>query len=186
MKDTGLRKLFWGLLFVLFTFRIAGFDILPDMAGYILFALGIKKLAKYSDYFVKAEKYNYVMIILSSFFIYETPLERGSLQLIHSDVYSTIIGISFIVFRMITFYYLFMGIKEMAERQGKLDMGRESYAMWNQYKLIQIGLVTLFIIIFFPILNVIYFIFINVMNFIVSLRLITFMRKCNESLEIYA
>jgi hypothetical protein len=46
-------------------FRIGGFDILPDILGFIFFAVGIKALLAESEHFKQAGKFNLAMIFLS-------------------------------------------------------------------------------------------------------------------------
>ena len=65
MVRSGFDKLFWGFLFVMIDFRIQGFDIIPDVIGYILFAVGFHMLAVNSTFFKKAENFNYIMVIVS-------------------------------------------------------------------------------------------------------------------------
>lgn len=36
MNESGFHKLYWGFLFILIDFRINGFDILPNVIGYII------------------------------------------------------------------------------------------------------------------------------------------------------
>jgi len=67
MVANGFNKLYWGFLFILIDFRINGFDILPDIIGYILFAFAFSALASGSSHFVLAGRYNIPMIILSTF-----------------------------------------------------------------------------------------------------------------------
>lgn len=181
MNEGGLGKLYWGFLFILLSFRIMGFDILPDVVGHILFAIGLSKLTKHSHYFIKAVKYNYPMIILSLFSIYELPVKDNNFNFDINNIYLLIISIVSIILRLIIFYNLFMGIKEMAERQGKLDIAQESYAMWDQYKILQIGLITSVVMILLPIIGVLYLLAIIIMSLVLVIKIMKFIKKCDEN-----
>ena len=71
MIKEGFDRFFWGFLFIMIDFRIQGFDVLPYIIGFILFALGFKALAEQNSYFAKAKTINLVMVILSLFQIYD-------------------------------------------------------------------------------------------------------------------
>ena len=77
MNQRGFTQLYWGFLFVMLNFRIQGFDILPDIVGYIFFAFGFAALASNSEHFKKASRLNIPMIILSIFSIYESSPRLG-------------------------------------------------------------------------------------------------------------
>src|SRR5690606_14384419 len=61
------RSFYWGFLLTMLDFRINGFDILPDILGFIFFAIGINALLAESEHFQQAQKFNLVMILLSIF-----------------------------------------------------------------------------------------------------------------------
>ncbi len=76
MIISGFSKLFWGFVFIMIGFKIQGFDILPDILGYLFFAAAFSNLSSLSINFEKASKYNIPMIILSIFSIYQ-PQNQG-------------------------------------------------------------------------------------------------------------
>lgn len=44
MNESGFNKLYWGFFFIMFNFRIQGFDIFPDIVGYLFLASGFTTL----------------------------------------------------------------------------------------------------------------------------------------------
>lgn len=54
MNRSSFNMVSLGFLFLLIDFRIQNFDILPDIVGYILFAVGFHALASCSEHFKKA------------------------------------------------------------------------------------------------------------------------------------
>ncbi|MGH4137121.1 hypothetical protein [Clostridium sp.] len=183
MNESGFSKLYWGFLFTMLSFRIQGFDILPDIVGYLFFAAGLSKLALNSNYFSIAAKYNVPMIILSVFSIYQSPAQGGGIQLGQLGILSIPLAIASFVLDLLIVYNLFMGIKDMAEKQEKPEFVNESDEKWNQYKILQIAALCTFIVIFIPLLNVIYIIGLLVVSIIITIGILGFMKRCSESLS---
>ncbi|MGK0467180.1 hypothetical protein [Clostridium sp.] len=185
MTERGFNKLYWGFLFTMFSFRIQGFDILPDVVGYLFFAAAFRSLVANSNYFSIAEKYNVPLIILSVFSIYLGPVQSGGINLGLLGIFSIPIAIASFVLNLLVVYNLFMGIKDMAEKQHEYDLVRESDEKWNQYKLLQIATLCAFIIIFIPLMGVLYIIGIFVVTIILLIRILGFIKRCNEILSTF-
>lgn len=69
----GLKLAFWGLLFTAINIRIQGFDIVPDVIGYIIVINGLMKIEKYEDKFSSAKKAAYLLAVLALINIYQAP-----------------------------------------------------------------------------------------------------------------
>lgn len=54
---TGYSKLFWGFLILLLDFRINGFDIIPDLIGYLFISNGLGMLNTWNPHFEQAKKF---------------------------------------------------------------------------------------------------------------------------------
>ncbi|MBU3143842.1 hypothetical protein [Clostridium sp. CF012] len=183
MNESGFNKLYWGFLFIMLSFRIQGFDILPNIVGYLFFASGFSQLISSSNYFNIAAKYNIPMIVLSIFTIYEAPAQSGGINLGLLGIFSIPIAIASFVLSLLVVYNLFMGIKDMAKNQEQSDLVLESEEKWNQYKLIQIAAVCSFIFIFIPLLGVLYIITILVISVIITIGILGFIKRCTERLS---
>jgi len=183
MNESGFNKLYWGFLFIMLSFRIQGFDILPNIVGYLFFASGFRDLIKNSNYFSIAAKYNLPMIILSVFSIYEAPVHASGIQLGVLGIFSIPIAIASFVLNLLVVYNLFMGIKVMAEKQEQFDLVRASDEKWNQFKLLQIAALCSLIFIFIPLLGVLYIIAILVISIIITIGILGYIKKCSESLS---
>lgn len=182
MNESGLNKLYWGFIFIMLSFRIQGFDILPDIVGYLFFASGFVELASSNTYFNIAAKYNISMIILSIFSIYQTPVQGGGINLGPLGIFSIPIGIASFVLNLLVVYNLFMGIKNMAEKREEFDLVKESNERWNQYKILQIAVLFSYILIFIPPLAVVYIIVLFVISIILTIGILGFLKRCSESL----
>ncbi|MBZ9687449.1 hypothetical protein G9F72_014050 [Clostridium estertheticum] len=182
MNESGFNKLYWGFLFIMLSFRIQGFDILPDIVGYLFFASGFSQLISNSKYFSIAAKYNMPMIILSILSIYQAPAQSGGINLGLLGIFSIPIAIASFVLNLLVVYNLFMGINDMAKKREQTDLVKESEEKWNQYKLLQIASVCSFILIFIPLLGVLYIIAILVISIVLTISILGFMKRCTESL----
>lgn len=185
MYKSGFDKFYWGFLFVMINFRIQGFDVLPDIIGYILFAMGFKILAEQSNFFKKAALFNIPMIILSVFSIYQAPANAGTGTMINFGPLGLLgipLMIAGIVLSLLVVYNLFMGIKEMAELRGEPDIADEAYRRWRQYLMFTLAVLLGFALIIVPGLAIAYIIFMLIMAIVLTTVIMKFMRRCGEYL----
>ncbi|QUH24667.1 hypothetical protein [Serpentinicella alkaliphila] len=184
MNKEGFNKLYWGFLFIMFDFRLAGFDILPDIVGYILFAMGFGLLIESSFQFSKAKKYNFILIFLSLFQIYEPQVQQQTgINLGYYGAFGIIVGIGAFVLGLLTIYHLFMGIKEMAEQAGEESVFDDIYAeadkRWNQYLVLSIASLAGFVVMFIPVINLFYIMGILIASIALMVAFMKFMKKCS-------
>lgn len=184
MNKSGLDKLFWGFFFIMLNFRIQGFDILPDLVGYIFFAVGINNLISSSEYFEKAAKYNIPMLIFSLLSLYQVPVQGGSINFGILGVFGIPIIIASFILNLLLVYNIFMGIREISEKSGQNDLMEESDTMWNKYKMLQIAFICSFIFIFIPPLALIYILVLFIASIIVTISILGFLKRCSENLGI--
>lgn len=180
MVRDSFNKFFWGFLFIMFDFRIQGFDILPDIIGYILFTMGFLTLAARSDHFAKGKTYNMIMAVLSIFSIYEQPAQGGG---VHINVTGTIVALVSIVMLLLIVYHLLMGIKEMAARQNQPGIAEEAEKKWTFFLIYQIASLFLYVLIFIPPLFIMGVIAMFIVTIILMVTLMLFMRSCGEQLQ---
>lgn len=182
MVGIGLSRLYWGFVFVLLGFKIQGFDILPDVIGYLLFASGFYKLSAYSKYFITASKYNLPMIILSLLSIYQPQGQNQGVNFGPLGVLGIPIAIAAVVLNLLVVYNLFNGIKEMSNAEGLFDLAAESDDKWNLYKILQIAILLSFIFIFIPVLAFIYVIALFIASIGITISILGFINRCKSKL----
>lgn len=182
MNENGFSKLYWGFLFIMIDFKIQGFDILPDIVGYILFAVGFSVLAANSEYFKKAANFNIPMIILSAFSIYEKPAQGGGIHFGPLGPLGILIAIAGFVVGLLVVYNLFMGIKDMAGKQEQMDICEESDKRWEQYLLLQVAALLAIVLIFVPFLAIVCVIALLIASVAMTVVIMQFMKKCGECL----
>lgn len=178
MSEKAFRNFYWGFLFVMVDFRLNGVDILPDIVGYLFFAAGLNILADRNFHFTKARTYNIVMILLSIFSIYEKqPQNTGGLN-IHFDPLGFVIGIASLIFSLLVFYHLFMGIKDLADAAGEGSIAEEAQQRWKQFVYLQMAVYGAFLLIFVPFLAVVYVIAMLIVSILLTLQFMRFMTRC--------
>ena len=184
MKESAFNKLFWGFLLIMLSFRIQGFDIFPDIVGYLLFASAFNDLASSSNFFSIASKYNIPMIVLSIFSIYQRPVQSGEISFNVLGVLGIPIAIAAFVLTLLVVYNLFMGIKDMAEKQGQFELAKESVESWNKYKLLMIAIACALLFALIPFLGIFYIVFIIIVSIIITVSILRFIKRCGENLTI--
>lgn len=184
MIAKGFDKLYLGFIFIMLSFRIQGIDILPDIIGYILFAYGLSCLSAYSYFFDKACKYNYPMIFLSIFSIYQKPVTgvQPGLHMGSLGFFSLILAVAAFVLNLLIVYNLFMGIKDMATNTEKPDIAREAMEKWNYYKYLMFAIILTFVMIIIPALALAYVIVLLIVSISVLIAILGFIKKCKENL----
>lgn len=183
MNESGFNKLYWGFFFIMFNFRIQGFDIFPDIVGYLFLASGFSCLVSNSSYFGTAAKYNIGMIILSVFSIYQFPAQGNGIHFGPLGIWSIPLVIISFVLNLLVIYNLFMGIKEMADKMDQPDLAMESDVRWNQYKMLQIASLFSFILVFIPPVALIYIVVMFIVSIVIAIRILGFLKRCRETLN---
>lgn len=183
MNEQGFNKLFWGFIFIMLNFKIQGFDILPDIVGYIFFAFGFSELASSSSYFSTAGKYNIPMIILSIFSIYQAPVQGGGIHFGTLGILGIPFMIAAFILDLLVIYNLFAGIKDMAENIEQYDLAQESSTRWSQYLTLKFASLFAFILIFIPPIALLYIIVLFIAAIIITIRITGFMKRCGENLR---
>ncbi|WP_346917006.1 hypothetical protein [Clostridium sp.] len=181
MIEKGLNNLYWGFLFISINFRICGFDILPDVIGFILFSLAFSNLKEHSDYFAKASTFNIFMIILSVFSVYEVQNNNGGINFGILGPFSILIGIVSIILTLLVIYNLFMGMKEMLMNHDKYALAVEAEERWSQYKVLTIASILIFAIIFIPLLNIIYALVLLIFSIVFLVKTMRYISDCKQS-----
>lgn len=183
MIDSALRKLYFGFIFVMLSFRIQGFDLLPSIIGYILFAFAFRSLEKQSDYFSLAFKYNIPLIIVSIFSIYQNPSQATNLNFSPLSILVILISLISITLSLLVVYNLFMGIRDMAAQRDNDNLANESVDKWKQYMYLQVAFILAFILAFVPFLSIVFIFGIFVFTFIVLFRILGFIKRCEANLN---
>ncbi|WP_238881721.1 hypothetical protein [Clostridium sp. YIM B02551] len=183
MVEKGLSKLYLGFIFIMLSFRIQGFDIFPDVVGYVLFAFAFRDLNSRSEFFSLASKYNIALIVLSIFSIYQRPTQAEGIHFGSLGILGAVIGIVVVVLNLLVVYNIFMGIHDVAYTQEQYELAEASQKKWKLYLTLQIAVWMVLILIFIPILALIYTFAIFAATIIITISIINFINKCSRELN---
>ncbi|MBL4931861.1 hypothetical protein [Clostridium paridis] len=183
MVEKGLNKLFWGFIFIMLSFRIQGFDIFPDVVGYVLFAFAFRDLNSRSEFFGLASKYNIALIVLSIFSIYQRPTQAEGIHFGSMGILGAVIGIVVVVVNLLVVYNIFMGIHDVAYMQEQYDLAEASQKKWKLYLMLQIAVWMVLVLIFIPVLAIIYTFAIFAASIIIAIIILSFLKRCSRELS---
>lgn len=185
MCERGFSKFYWGFLLIMLNFRIQGFDLLPDIIGYLFFASGFKDLSSKSPYFITAARFNIPMIILSIFSIYQAPVQGGGIHFSSLGIIGIPIMIASFILDLLVVYNLFAGIKDMANKTAQADIEEEADSKWNIYLILKLASLLAFAVIFIPGLAIFYLIGLLAAAIIIAMHIAGFMKRCSLAMSSY-
>ncbi len=124
-----MLKIFIGFIFALFDFKISGFDILADFAGYILVYLGLKEFPDIVS-FAKAKKF--AILLLAEALIECTASVMGFTEEAPFNIIYSAVSIVFTVIWLYLMYLIIKGIEEI-ERNTNLNLdSAKLYSLWKK------------------------------------------------------
>jgi hypothetical protein len=124
----------WGVLFLFFTFRVQGLDLLPDFVGYVLFLIGLSALASEHESFRIAQLLCIPLLILSLFEVYQPPYPQPTG---HSGL-GTAIGIIDWILSFLLIYHICKGIQDLANDQGLYSLADTAQSRWRMFVVYQV------------------------------------------------
>ncbi len=132
----------------MFDIRLQGFDVLPDVIGYVLMLRGLMLLAPSNRYFKQAARLAPFVAAFSLLDVWQPIPQGGGLLTVGGlslrtplGLALTIAGMALFIFNLILVSRICLGIAEMAERQSQKDLAEAATSRWGEYKSMHILLV---------------------------------------------
>lgn len=135
---TAFAQLFWGFLFTLADFRVNGFDILPDVVGFLLISLACNSLRRMNTRFSTAYPIAVILLVVSVIDL----LRIGGVRLDALGmgdapgsviVGSALVGLALFVLDLVMVYQICSGIREMAATRSLHELASEAQSRWVMY-----------------------------------------------------
>jgi len=134
-------QLMWSGYVFLFDLRIMGFDILPDVLGYLLITAGLRRLSHLNNHFAKAARLALIAALVSLADIYE-PVRSGAgvLTLTGPSFRTpvgaalTVAGIALLALNLLMAWHLIAGIAQLASERGEDEILERTATLWPEYK----------------------------------------------------
>lgn len=172
--SNGFKKFFWAFLFILVDFRVKGFDILPDVIGYILIYSGLSTFEDKNKYFERAKGIALTMVVISIYYIYASPGSNLEFSL------GTVIGIIGEIISLLLVYSVFMGIRQMGQESRKDDIILEAESSWRFYLTLTVVTLAQLLFMFAPVTYIYYIIILFFANIFVLIKIMKFMHMCKH------
>ncbi|MDO9100569.1 MAG: hypothetical protein Q7V53_07570 [Caldisericota bacterium] len=141
-------QLLWAGFLFMFDVRLQGFDILPDVIGYVLMFRGLTLLAPSNRYFKQAASLAPLVAAFSLLDVWQPIPQGGGLLTVGGlslrtplGLALTLAGMALFVLNLILVSRICLGIAEMAEGQGQKDLAEAATSRWGEYKSMHILLI---------------------------------------------
>lgn len=132
MYSSGYIKLFWGMIFIIFDFRLGNINILPDFVGYVFILLGLNNLSSQCEFYNKAKVPAIILMVQTLFNI---PYDLVNVT--YADEKIGVLKILLIVFNGVVNLYLmyniFNGIYETSKRNNLKNIMDKTSALAKFY-----------------------------------------------------
>lgn len=153
---SGLRLCLYGLIITLININIQGFDIFPDVIGYILVVVGLGKIEQYEDNFKLAKRVALIQTVLAAINIVkpqnqDVSASNGFFQTANVSFSAGIFGnipwlailLALIgtVVSIVFAYAMCMGMKNLLIRTGDEILAGTCEDRWKLLLISQVGLV---------------------------------------------
>lgn len=184
---TALSKVFWGLLLVFLDIRINGFDLLPDLIGYLLVYPGLSRMSARHPHFRKAK-----MAVLPLLLFSLPELLGLSFQINLSSSDTSVSGwmiVAIIVMELLhlyMIYHLCRGIAKLASQSGSMALANLANSRWTYYlwfSLVFSALTLLALVDFLSVLTLL-FIPVAIVGFIIYILLLLIIRQADRILRL--
>ncbi|MHB9094976.1 MAG: hypothetical protein ACYC21_09905 [Eubacteriales bacterium] len=179
---TGFAKLFWGFLFVLLDFRIQGFDIFPDIVGYLLIYSGLGQLIVLNPHFQQARKYALPLTILSIFDLvqFQQPVSQFNFE--PSMLLYIVLGTVITVIDLLMVYHLCTGIAKAAIDINQTELEMTAMNRWKYYLYSKIALIILIpLVLVAPGILLILGIPLLIVTLIIAVLIMTLMKRADQT-----
>ena len=176
MYISSFKKFFVAFIFIMVEFRVKGFDVLPDFIGYILILNGLSAFQGINDLFERARKLVFPMLLLSALTFYQTPGSNLTFD------FSIIVGMLGEIIKLFLIYYLFVGIKNMADDRRLDKVALEAESSWRFYLIIGVANLIAFALVFSPVIFIQYKLAMFFFNIFVMLKILKFMNISKDTI----
>ncbi len=151
---SGLRLCLFGLIITVININIQGFDIFPDVIGYIMVIIGLGKIEQYEEKFGQAKRISFILAVLAAINIVKPQSQdvsgSGNLLQTTNVTFSagifgnipwlaTLLMLVGIAANLVFLYAMCMGMKNILIRTGDEGLAGICEDRWKLILISQIG-----------------------------------------------
>lgn len=177
------RLFFWGFLLIMIDFRVGGFDLLPDVLGWVLMYRGLTLIREESPFFQPARQVTLPLAGWSLISLYEPPVEPGTIGT--GGVFGAwgiLLGLVYLAVTIWTMFQVFKGLADMADRQGVDDLKDEIHTRGLQFVALQVAVIGAFVLVFIPGLALVYILGIWIWSLVLTVMIMKTMNRSGREL----
>lgn len=144
---SGLKLCLIGMIMAFINIRIRGFDLVPDIIGYLLVIVGLGRLEHYDDSFSAAKKAACVLAVLSLFNIVQIQDNSSSGSVIfdagvfgNTPWIGMVMMIAGVLANLCFTFFLCMGMQHLLQQAGEDYLAKTCKERWEMILITQIGL----------------------------------------------
>jgi hypothetical protein len=137
--------LLWAAFIFFFDVRIMGFDVLPDVVGYVLMVIGLKRLASLNKHFATAARIAPIVALVSLADFYQPPAKGASILAFGAPSFTTplgalltVAGIVLVALNLFLVYHIITGIVELARPRRDDEVIERANSLLGEYKSLHI------------------------------------------------
>lgn len=132
MYKPDYNRLFWGFLLVIFNFRIQGFDILPDVIGYILIIKALQGLAHQHEDYGKGISFAVMLAVLSLVNVYQAQTGiQSSKPVSFLDYALLLLGQIGLILELFLVYWILRAMTELANETSNFLLHDQAKLRWK-------------------------------------------------------
>lgn len=137
--------LLWAAFIFFFDVCIMGFDVLPDVVGYVLMAIGLKQLAFLNRHFATAARISPIVVLVSLADFYQPPAKGASILAFDAPSFTTLLGalltiagIVLVALNLFLVYHIITGVIEVAKPRKDDEVIERADSLLGEYKALHI------------------------------------------------
>jgi len=134
----GLYKLFAGYIFIFVNIRVYGFDVMPDLIGFIIIIAGLKSLSRVNPLFSNAVRFAWGSAIISIFEIYRFPLLPDALSIWDAAYFLT--ALLSLVMNLLLFHRIIDVFSDLLMRVDLIELSYRCKIIWSWYRNLRIAI----------------------------------------------
>lgn len=188
MISKSFKQIFWGylaliILPIIWTPNILGYEISLQFVGYIIILLGLGDLASKNEYFNRAQKLMYGLIIISFFSISKIPTSFDVNPSLFSTPFVLFLGVVALIMDLMFTYNLLKGTGTISYEYDFISLYERANKYWGYYWKLIVGLFATILFAFTPTLFILLALSLAVLALVLQINILRLFWECSNSIK---
>lgn len=174
----------WGFIFLLVNFYLQGVNILPDVVGFILIAVGANQLRRFNPRFQTVYILCFPMMVLTLPNLHQAVQPNGIHFSGAGNPFLLVVGIIAWAILFVVVYNVCKGTAEIALGSFHPELAEQAMVRWNLYVVLQIATGTVSALAWLRMTSIVVTLGVLVLIYavIVAILFVTWLWQCREKL----